>query len=255
MTMAWHQIQLVCKIWDATAPHTLLPLRRTMGGWILWSPPAATSGSSRKGSQQMGWLRKIGALPILSCRGRRGLLATRLTVLKGKWRVLSRKVLGGSERGILWWSMDIGDGLWSQSYNPLSLSLSLEVHFGFVLDCWFFVLEQFPFRVVWIVHCMMILNISVIDGCKLRLLSDLYDFYFLMNNGNHSKCTNKPHSRANASIGKCSKLKHCFQLTTKSRNKFLHICINNMELHQLKEEQKQDLKKRIGMQMSHLQNF
>lgn len=28
-----------------------------------------------------------------------------------------------------------------------------------------------------------------------------------------------------------------------------------MELHQLKEEQKQDLKKRIGMQMSHLQNL
>ena len=50
-----------------------------------------------------------GALMILSCRGKKGLLATRFMLSKVKLKGLSRRALGGLKKGILKWSMAGGD--------------------------------------------------------------------------------------------------------------------------------------------------
>lgn len=89
------------KISGVTVQVTLLQWRRRH----KLNSPKTMMLSSRKVSQQMDLLREVGVLMIRSCRGRSGLLAIRCTLLKGRLKGLSRRVLGGLRRGVLELSM------------------------------------------------------------------------------------------------------------------------------------------------------
>jgi hypothetical protein len=79
--------------------------------------------SSRKENQQMVPLQKVGALVILNCRGKKGLLVTKFILLKVNSKVLLEKVLNGLRIDAAEVFMDGS----SQDYDDDALNLYLKL--------------------------------------------------------------------------------------------------------------------------------
>lgn len=102
-----HQLLLM-----SSGPIALPTLRLRWPTATITPTISATTGTLRLRKERailVHLLRSLGALMILSFKGRRGLLAIKCIVLKVKWKGLSGKASGGLKIGAHKWCMDGGD--------------------------------------------------------------------------------------------------------------------------------------------------
>ncbi|KAJ6698931.1 hypothetical protein OIU79_012246 [Salix purpurea] len=106
-----HMLSQACKISGVTAPPMQPLSTRPKPRWEL------AMSSSRKESQLMGQFLKDGASMILSCKGKRELLAIRFMLSREKSKGLSGRVSGGLKKGVVELLMATGSSCSSNHHH------------------------------------------------------------------------------------------------------------------------------------------